>query len=200
MLDPPLTESGHAQCSQLNQLLVANLHKLTDSYAPPLVLTSPLHRTSQTAIEAFSGIEVLHGKLIASEHLRESVKTGYYNDARKSVSGAYGQVGNCTFEEGYANLFGHAIHYSFMSQGQGFGMFSDADELFSETHGESPNLMQIRLAGFLHSLFDQFPSNQVVFAVTHSKTITTLMDMLHLGYYRPANAEIVPILVMDKTA
>jgi broad specificity phosphatase PhoE len=202
IFDPSLTQTGRDQSTHLNEILKANgtLEMLMGSAAPPLVLTSPLMRTTETALGVFEGIEVKHNKLIASEYLRESTEGGHPCDARRSISdppNGEGIVGNCTFDQGYQTLHGDEVLYPRIINGQGFGMFSDADEFFSQDHPETLNQMHLRAAGVVQALFTNFPSERVVFTVTHSETIAGMMETLGLRHYEAANAELVPVLIRD---
>jgi broad specificity phosphatase PhoE len=212
LFDPVLTDAGFQQCSQLNDILKQNdtLSKLITGKEMhfkelthkehPLVLTSPLTRTSQTAIGVFNHIPVRSGKIIAIEELRESTVGGHTCDSRRSLSdppNGKGLTGNCAFTKGYETLFGEDIEYPMKIQGQGIGMFSDEDELFSQDHPETANILSLRAARFVETLYDNFPEVQVVFAVAHGGIISAIMQTLGLQQYNPSNAELIPIMLRD---
>eukprot|EP00475_Leptophrys_vorax_P019344 TRINITY_DN26416_c0_g1_i2.p1 TRINITY_DN26416_c0_g1~~TRINITY_DN26416_c0_g1_i2.p1 ORF type:complete len:228 (+),score=50.33 TRINITY_DN26416_c0_g1_i2:191-874(+) len=211
---------GQAQVSTLNQMLRSNgtLEKLlvgdlgmggefptTLSSSPPPdppVFISPLRRTTQTALGVFEGINIRENQLIAMEFLRESTEGGHCCDARRSVSDPpTGTVGficnNCTFSQGYKSLFSSSerLRYEQMINGQGLGMFSDEDELFFQAHPESHNLVEIRAAGFVQSLYLNFPDEQYVFAVAHGGIISAILQSVGLKGYSAGNAELIPVMI-----
>jgi len=167
----------------------------------PLVLTSPIRRATQTAIELFQGMKIRAGQIIAMEQLRESMVDGSAANGRRSVSNpvnGLGKSGNCTFSEGYETIFNNTrVTYPLVINGQGLGLWSDQDELFTQLDDETPNRLEVRAASFVQSLYDNFPETQVVFAVGHGNIFGAILQTLGLTNYDPANCEVIPVLIQD---
>jgi broad specificity phosphatase PhoE len=222
IFDANLTDIGMTQAQALRQLLQSNdtfsqlmtgksrtfqeyvqlqaMHHHHHCFQP-FVMTSPIRRATQTALEVFKGMKVRTGHIIAMEQIRESMVDGSAANGRRSVSNpvnGVGKSGNCTFSEGYETIFNNTrVSYPMVVNGQGLGLWADQDELFTQLDNETPNRLELRAASFVQALFNNFPETQVMFAVGHGNIFGAIMQSLGLTNYDPDNCELIPILIQD---
>lgn len=144
LLDAPLTEKGRQQALSLR-------HKLeTLSHTPQIVVVSPLCRTLQTALLAFTDL-IGRAPFVAHELVRE--ETGVHRcDQRRS-----------------RDL--HALEFPHVDFGQ---LASDQDAIFDAHRRESKQQVAERIYAFLEWL-EQRPEEHIL-VTSHSGWLLTLMN------------------------
>lgn len=169
-LDAPLTQVGIHQAEEAGVALKQELHE--HGLELDLVVVSPLDRTLDTYKTAFQHTN-LSAPVVAMELSRETLGICPC-DRRKPL-------------ELKRKEFPH-IDFSSIT--------SDEDSLWSPTHRETDDEIEERARKFLHTIFYERSERRIV-VVSHNGFSRACLRVLGHRYYRPYNAEFIPLLVHD---
>ncbi|KAL3141757.1 hypothetical protein ABBQ32_004437 [Trebouxia sp. C0010 RCD-2024] len=196
IFDAELTDAGQAQAEDLHTMLASNssFHTVTGGL-PTRAIVSPLSRCLDTASIVLADMQLTN--INTEELIRETLGSDTC-DARRSVSDPAGggkpDTGPCAFDRGLKSKY---PAYDFPVLGEDktdFGLLTNDDHLWKKNKREKQKDQIKRADTFLKTLFNN-AEEQVIFVVTHSGFIRSLLLAVDREPYRPKNAEVVPALV-----
>nr|QOL01232.1 putative extracellular protein TR9_040 [Trebouxia lynnae] len=196
IFDAELTDVGQAQAENLHTLLASNSSfKTVTGGLPTRAVVSPLSRCLDTASIVLADMQLTN--VNTEELIRETLGSDTC-DARRSVSdppgGGKPETGPCAFDRGLKSKY---PTYDFPVLGKDkteLGLLTDDDHLWKKNKREKQKDQIKRAETFLETLFNN-AEEQVIFVVTHSGFIRSLLLAVDREPYRPKNAEVVPALI-----
>jgi broad specificity phosphatase PhoE len=215
--DSPLTPLGREQAANLNAMFLApasndstktwfetiGLQANTTSF-----LSSPLSRTMQTSEGVFASLPlstqsnqsiVVHELIRATIgrdvcNFRHSVRTPTSATALPFPFATGCQLPDTSLQQ----LYGASpVHFSFPIRpagGEGFGVVSDADQLWRADVADD-EVLESRATAFLGQLPALTPPSSSVAVVTHGEMVSAIYRAAGENSYGPKNTEVVPLLI-----